>query len=299
MNFIDSVYRSHPTAFTTPVNCYYLNFASDRINDNVCINLSWDGSRDGEYEPYQKWSYPLDSSLELRGIPKLDANNNLYYDGDMYAPDGTVTRRIKEYTFNGEEGWSNYGGQVYYTTVFSTDAVFDGTPPIIEGLVSASSGGGSAHSNTYDTWLQGSPTYPRLYVCAPSTVTSTAEMQSFMSGKKMSYKLATPTTESAEPYTNPQIVDDFGTEEYVIDSTIDVPIPVGHNTDYPINLKSKLEMAPDSPDGDGDYIVRQTNGTNEYVPLIIEDQLPAVPSTDGTYTLTVTIANGEATYSWT
>ena len=26
-------------------------------------------------------------------------------------------------------------------------------------------------------------------------------------------------------------------------------------------------MAPNSPDGDGDYIVRQTNGTNEYVSI--------------------------------
>ena len=38
-------------------------------------------------------SYALDGDLELRGIPKLDSNNELYYDGDTYASDGTVTRR--------------------------------------------------------------------------------------------------------------------------------------------------------------------------------------------------------------
>lgn len=45
-------------------------------------------------------SYPLDSDLELRGIPKLDSNNELYYDGDTYASDGTVTRKygIRAYT---------------------------------------------------------------------------------------------------------------------------------------------------------------------------------------------------------
>lgn len=37
-------------------------------------------------------NYALDSSLVLRGIPKLDANNKLYYDGDVYESDGTVTR---------------------------------------------------------------------------------------------------------------------------------------------------------------------------------------------------------------
>lgn len=45
-------------------------------------------------------SYPLDDNLELRGIPKLDSNNELYYDGDTYASDGTVTRKygIRAYT---------------------------------------------------------------------------------------------------------------------------------------------------------------------------------------------------------
>ena len=37
-------------------------------------------------------TYPLDSDLVLRGIPKL-SNGNLYYDGDTYEWDGTVTRK--------------------------------------------------------------------------------------------------------------------------------------------------------------------------------------------------------------
>lgn len=45
-------------------------------------------------------SYALDDALELRGIPKLDGNNELYYDGDTYTSDGTVTRKygIRAYT---------------------------------------------------------------------------------------------------------------------------------------------------------------------------------------------------------
>ena len=116
------------------------------------------------------------------------------------------------------------------------------------------------------------------------------------------YELLTPTTETAEPYTNPQIVNDFGTEEYVdagIEAeTRDVAIPVGHQTFYLANLRAKLEMSPDSPDGDGDYIVRQANGENTYVPLVIPNELPAAPTSDGTYTLQVTIADGAPTYTW-
>lgn len=188
---------------TTPANCAFMRFRcrsayGTTYNHDICINLSWDGSRNGEYEPYQKWSYPLDSDLELRGKFKLDANNSLYADGDVYPPSGQVQRK--------------YGIRAYQSgDELLADAITDGTTTV--------------------------------------------------------YKLTTPTTETADPYTSPQIVNDFGTEEFVISNTVAVPIPVGNNTDYPINLKAKVEMAPNSPDGDGDYIVRQTSGTNEYVSI--------------------------------
>ena len=196
---------------------------------DTCVHLVWDNSRNGEYEPYELHSYPLDSDLTLRGIPKLDANNNLYYDGDIYEPDGTVTRK--------------YGVRAYQSGDESlADAITDGTNTV--------------------------------------------------------YKLTTPTTETADAYQTPQIVNDFGTEEFVIDDNT-FAVPVGHNTDYPVNLVAKLEMAPNSPEGNGDYIVRQTNGTNEYVPLVIEDVLPTTPSTAGSYKLTVTVADGsDPVLSW-
>lgn len=193
---------------------------------DTCIHLKWDGERDGEYEPYVEYNYPLDSDLELRGIPKLDASNNLYYDGDGYAPDGTVTRKYAVRAY--EEG----------------DAT-DGSTMITDG------------TNTV-------------------------------------YKLTTPTTESADPYQETQICGDFGTEEFVDSRT--VPMPVGANALYQANLRAKLEMAPDSPDGDGDYIVRQTDGLNEYV--LLEKELPSTPAEDGTYSLKCTVADGTATLSW-
>lgn len=106
-------------------------------------------------------SYPLDPNLELRGLFKLDANNNLYADGDEYESSGAVTRK--------------YGYRAYQSGDESlTDAITDGTNTV--------------------------------------------------------YKLTTPTTEQADPYANPQIVNPLGTEEYV--DTRDVPVPVGHETMY-------------------------------------------------------------------
>ena len=126
------------------------------------------GSTATAYEPYTLHTYALDSSLTLRGIPKLDANNNLYYDGDTYESDGKVTRK--------------YGIRAYA----SGDAT-DGSTMITDG------------TNTV-------------------------------------YKLTTPTEETAEGYTNPQVVDVDGTEEFVdygvAQGTRDVAIPVGHDSDY-------------------------------------------------------------------
>ena len=105
-------------------------------------------------------SYALDDDLTLRGIPKLDGNNELYYDGDTYASDGTVTRKygIRAYT----EG----------------DAT-DGSTMITDG------------TNTV-------------------------------------YKLITPTTESADAYTQSQRVG--ATEEFVDGRTVE--IPVGNVSEY-------------------------------------------------------------------
>lgn len=194
----------------------------------TCVHIVWDGERNGEYAPYIERVYPLDADLELRGLPKLDANNGLYYDGDTYESDGTVTRR--------------YGIRAYQAGDESDTAVI------------------TDKTNTV-------------------------------------YTLTEPTTETADPYTNPQIVDDWGTEEYV--DTRTVPIPVGHETVYSPNLRAKLEMAPNSPaDGDGDYIVRHTGGENEYVKLVISNELPTAPTTDGSYHLKVTVANGTPTLTW-
>ena len=178
--------------------------AWDRLNRrfDICVNLS-DPARNGEYEPYALHAYPLDDTLTLRGIPKLDANNALVYDGDTYASDGTVTRR--------------YGVRAYQS--------------------------GDESDNTVIT-----------------DMTNTV------------YPLATPTTETAATYRNPQIVDPFGTEEYtdaaVAAGTRDVAVPVGHVTQYMADLRGKLQ------------------------------KIPNLPTAAGTYVLKVAITGGVPTYSW-
>lgn len=138
-------------------NTHFIRCARFARQNEPCINLS-DPSRNGEYEPYQKHTYPLDSSLTLRGVPKL-VDGKLAFDGDVYPPSGEVQRR--------------YGLRAYQSGDESlADAITDGTNTV--------------------------------------------------------YKLATPTTETAEPYQEVQICSPYGTEEYVTTSIV----PVGHETWY-------------------------------------------------------------------
>lgn len=278
-NFISECVRYYGGGVVNaPSNARYVRLTIIYPNNNgnvdtFCFNLSWDGSEDGNYEPYQKWSYPLDSDLELRGIPKIE-NGNLYYDGDVYEADGTVTRKY---------GIVDLGTLTWYKEESGTYPVYwsEGIKTLVKNVhnqITCLSSKYVGFPNMARTSLAEYAT--NNVVCITSsgnmgciairddgTYADTDAFKAAVSGVYLVYPLATPTTETADPYTNPQIVDDFGTEEFVISNTVAVPIPVGHNTDYPVNLKAKVEMAPNSPDGNGDYIVRQTNGTNEYVAL--------------------------------
>ena len=105
------------------------------------------------------------------------------------------------------------------------------------------------------------------------------------------YELETPTTETANPFVDPQVVDDFGTEEYVDalataeTSPRDVAIPVGHETFYQANLRDKLQNLPANASADGLYLVKQTGNKQELIAYTPEDELPASPAETGTYIL--------------
>ena len=227
-NYISDVTKTNRT-FTTPANACFMRFRMSTqygttYNHDICINLSWDGERNGEYEPYVK----------------------------------------HEYDYSGEREVTRYFGYRDYESGDEslTDAITDGTHTVYK-------------------------------LATPYTETvSNPELRGIPkldANNKLYYY-----GDTCSDLPNPQIVDDFGTEEYV--DNREVAIPVGHDTFYQANLRAKLEMSPDSPSGDGDYIVRQTNGQNEYVAFVKE--LPTLPSTDGTYTLKCTVSGSTKTLSW-
>ena len=273
-------------------------------DSTTCIHLRWDGERDGEYEPYVAHEYAL-SPVVLRGVPYLDSGNKLAYKGDVYHPDGTVDRLFAEvdlgtldYTYDATvprfytSGIASLIAKPSAATVVSNIRCAKYIPIPLNDLYN----GGDSVDLVMAVSDAGNVSFKN------SGYSNAAAFKTAMSGVKLVYELATPTTEQANPYQTPQIVDDWGTEEYrdalatAQSNPRDVAIPVGHDTTYRNNLRAKLEMAPESPSGDGDYILRQTSGQNQYV--LLEKELPTLPTEDGTYTLKCTVSGTTKTLSW-
>jgi len=215
---------SYAIPFTVPSDITYIKTSHFSAETDCQVEL---GSTATVYEPYTKHTYPLDSSVTLRGQYKLDANNNLYADGDVYKSDGTVTRKygmvdlgtlnwyISDGMFeavisdraNGEAICAKYAfyGTTYYTTIKNN------MPDKQFGFTSQSS---------------------QRYIGVKDSAYSTADsFKTAMSGIMLVYEKATSITESATPYESPQWCDSKGTEEYVGSE-----LPVGHNTDYPMTM---------------------------------------------------------------
>lgn len=265
--FEGSVVTPDTNGYFTPTYSGILTISGGNTTD-TCVHLVWDSERDGQFEPYHSVSYSL-SDIELYGMPLLDTDNSLYYNGDIYSSDGKVTRKYKKvaasslsWTMRDSGVFTLQGGhtlsdapEIAFKVICSKYV----TMPIstVQDLVAADKCITSSlgYYNTHDL------------VIKDTSYTDLSTFISSLSNVDIVYELATPTveTENVEPFTNPQWVDDWGTEEYV--DTREIPIPVGHDTQYTINLKAKLEMSPDSPDSDGFYLVRRQGGLNKYVLL--------------------------------
>ena len=177
-------------------------------------------------------NYPLDSSLTLRGIPKLDASNNLYYDGDEYTSDGKVKRKYGtlEITSGMVALAQNTYSNIVYARVAKPTNSADrnkATTTCIHSTFVSSNVTGNWNDASKVNLLLGTAHYTEYWFGFASG-TTLAQAQAALTGTSLVYELATPTTETAQAYTNPQIVSKYGTLEYVTNSIV----PVGHKTTY-------------------------------------------------------------------
>jgi len=268
--------------FTVPSDVHFIKFGINETAQptDVCINIS-NAALNGTYEPYDGHSYPLDSDLTLRGIPKLDASNNLYYDGDTYAADGTVTRKYAIVDL-GSLSWSTTSSGNHYAGIDNPQKL--GNAVIAHAVcgryVASSPSGYGSIDKAFAIGMNGTNS---VYI-HDSTYDNVdaATFKTAMSGVYLVYELATPTTESADPYNPIQIVDPNGTEEYVSTGIV----PVGHDTFYPENVAAKIAGLPWNFANliaytESGFTASKAYSANDF--LIINNQL---------YKATTSIANG-------
>ena len=166
----------------------------------------------------------------LRGLFKLDSNNNLYADGDTKTSNGTVTRKYDTTIINGESditaGTSGMPFKVRIEGKKRLTAATDspnGVSDKLAGVTQASTWG-----VPYTFSFTNNTDY--IFFKLADSITTIEDAKTWLASNPITivYELATPTTEQSTPFTNPQICDPDGTEEYVTSNGV----PVGHETRY-------------------------------------------------------------------
>ncbi len=242
-------YLGYISANTTDINgiigddVHYIRFITNSTTvynpsiAPICINIS-DSSLNGTYKPYESKTYPLDSDLVLRGIPKLDANNNLYYDGDVYEADGTVTRRYGIVDL-GSLTWTAEGSGLFRSmqNTIVNSMVYGGNMICAKYL----SNGNTSPSTMADKEIAvtNSQALPILRINDSGHSSDDGNtFKTAVTGTYLVYELLTPTTAEADPFATGQLCYPDGTEEYVdagvtaTTPTRDVSIPVGGGRKY-------------------------------------------------------------------
>ena len=259
----------------TPDNCYYILLLIRSVSHalDACLNLSKTTGtpKNGDYLPYATYEYPLDPKVTLQGIYKLNGDK-LYCDGDRYYPDKGVERRYKLVDL-GTLNWVYAGG--YFRTadlnnVLKRPANNSTIPNVICVGYTAALWNNSWSDKIISIQPENESAYPQNVFINDTSYTDAATFKAAMNGVYMLYELATPYFEPADPFEQLQALDPYGTEEYIDDR--EVPIPVGHDTNYPVNLRAEIER--------------------------VMKEVPPPPTSNGTYILKVTVVSGVPTYSW-
>lgn len=269
--FIDRAnYTPNSSIITLPSNCSFIRFETyegygTTYKNDVCIYIYYDNTRSG-YEQFKKHPYPNDN-IELKGVITLDQYDNWVYDGDTYANDGTHLTVRGEYTFTGNETWAvggqTTGGMYRYYKEISDMASGNCMNGLCPKFLVLPSGTNVATYNGENAVAFG---YANKYLQFLSATELTAsQVATLFTNVIIQYPLAAPTTSSASSFQETQEIDNWGVERYIDNRA--VTLPVGHETDYPIDILSKVEVAPDAPKTDGTYVMTRNNGENSYTSL--------------------------------
>ena len=189
---------------------------------------------DTTFVPYTETTYSLDNTT-LRGLFKLDTNNKLYADGDIYNSDGSGEVKYEEVDM-GSLNWQSYSGTLYYVDI--ADKKNAESPDNVDDIICEpyiTMAGSKVVNNSTVIGIGASLSNGRVFL-RDSNYSTASALITALSGKKLIYKKATPTTATLTPYTSLQNIESGGTEEFidyqVSQGNRDVSIPVGGERQY-------------------------------------------------------------------
>ncbi len=177
-------------------------------------------------------TYPIDPT-DLRGLFSLDVDNKLYCEGDIYPPSGNMSRKytIVEYDGSSDESWNIEA----ISTISEHNFYIPTTPSGKQGIWSSNKF--VSYAIAFGNIVQGKQNVfisvsHNLNYYPGQDFSSVADFKTWLASNPIQvlYELATPTTESATPYTSPIPIEAGGTEEFIDNRT--VPMPVGNETYY-------------------------------------------------------------------
>lgn len=245
------VYGGSEYKFRTPQNAKYVKFCTynekygNTYNNDICINLSHSGIRNGEYEPYQEDILPINTStikdengevLFPNGLCSAgEAHDELLYDkslGKWKAVKRIGSVDMGNLVWYYESSHDGFISNMEFPSATGKNAVFNGLSTMYPYKGSYDKVGDKEMGYIY---------FIRIFI-KDSSYTDADLFRQSLKGQILYYELAEPIEVVLDDFTSNYKVSDWGTEEILMDST---PIvPVIYDVEYALNAVDTLRNMP-------------------------------------------------------
>ena len=246
----------------TPKKACYLRVcypASDK--SEACLNLSWDGERDGEYAPFEKHVYDTGTEV-LRGARAVC---------DVKTYSGAIVRKIGVVDM----------GTLNWTTISGVSESFQAILPNGKSWRNVETPNmltprWTTITNTQgeDQGVCGIAGFNDLVRVFVTGIATAAEFKTAMSGVTLYYELAVPVVEQGSPFAENVAVDDYGTMGALDGNGGYVAVPQCFKIFYPADYVLLTDDLYNYVDGD-------------VTEIVLRSDVNAAKGISGTVTLTV------------
>lgn len=217
--------------FKSPENARFFRVGTNATygntyRDDICINLSWSGSKDGTYEPYEKHTRTIDTATYFPN--GMRSAGNAYDEMDFERR--KAIKRIGVVDM-GSLNWGSNTGQFPSHSFYST-------PPLAD--VKGNTTNVISNGKFYNLYIDSEG---RIIAITDSSeeYDSSEAVKAAMSGVMLYYELATPTEfDIPDTVSNIYYADDWGTEEWMQDASATIPVPVPATLFYMRNLVDEI-----------------------------------------------------------